>query len=223
VKRAFWDTDDTQVAEEWTAARSFGHEWRSEHRWQNEMDAISPRMSNGLARFARVDWADERPEHYGSNIHLLQESVIRFARWARYFDAAPPPDYEPPFFDLAWCLESTFAPPFPENAREIIGRSKNYIAKSIFWWFLKWEALRDDRQVELRELDPFEPLVLCFERGGRPFRHHGFLHIEHSLSFTYGYGFWPDKFAEKQATPLSELDLANSDQQVNARMRSPRA
>jgi len=32
------------------------------------------------------------------------------------------------------------------------------------------------------EPDPFSPLLKCFERGGRPHQHHGFLHIEHDNS-----------------------------------------
>jgi hypothetical protein len=123
----------------------------------------------------------------------------------------------PPFFDLAWCIDPDFEVILPSRLPELVEGVANYTAKAVIPWYLKWKSLLGSRQVELLEPDPFEPLLLCFERGGRPFLHHGFLEIDFG-AFPYGYGQWPDRFAERPATPLSEIDLTSIDTRTNARI-----
>lgn len=181
-----------------------------------------PRLVIALERLSQIDWTEVREDRYGSNLRLVRESAIRFARWARRIESCGC-DTSPPFFDLAACLAPGFVGPQDDRCAEINQRAKSYIAKRVIPWFLKWESLQDDREVELVEPDPFEPLILCFERSGRPFYHHGFVHIEHSLSFEYGYTAWPQSFWDKQATDLSTLDLSQIDEVVNSRFHSKRA
>lgn len=176
------------------------------------------RLVIALERLSRIGWAEEREDRYDSNLRLVRESAIRFARWARHFESSDC-DVSPPFFDLAGCLAPEFSGPYSENAAaEIVRSAKNYIAKRIIPWFLKWQSLREDREIEFLEPDPFEPLVLCFERGGRPFHHHGFMHIQHSMSFEYGYSAWPKSFWDKPATNVCDLNLSGIDLEVNSRL-----
>lgn len=162
-----------------------------------------------------IDWNIEQPEHYGSNIRLLKESAIRFARWTLHVDHVPE-QCSPPFFDLAECIAPDRTPPSPHD----VGMVTNTIAKRTLPWMYRWYwLLETERSIELKELDPFEPLLLCFQRGGRPHNHHGFLHIEHSISFPFGYGQWPESFSKKTSTPLFEIDLPQLDAELQERFK----
>ena len=92
----------------------------------------------------------------------------------------------------------------------------HYLISHVVPWYLKWQAMTEQHGLPSSELDPFEPLILCFQRGGRPYRYKGFMHIEHLSSFAFGYGQWPIEFASQPVTKTTDLDLDDLDLQFNA-------
>jgi hypothetical protein len=85
---------------------------------------------------------------------------------------------------------------------------------------LRWYSMLDSGFDNCPEPDPFAPLLTCFERGGRPHQHHGFLHIEHSISFNYGYGedAWPAGFARHAPLDITDAMLENWDVECRRRL-----
>lgn len=170
------------------------------------------RVNSAIDRLNRIDWEHEDPSRYASNLRLLGEAAVRFARWSLKVDGVDD-TRSAVFFDLAGCLY-----PHQDTLPYANPRINNGMARRVIPWFLKWEAVREFSEFEMREPDPFEPVLWCFERGGRPHTHHGFLHIEHSLSFAYGYGQWPSAFSSREPTKIADLNLDQVDRDFAARL-----
>ena len=86
---------------------------------------------------------------------------------------------------------------------------------------LSWYALLDSGYDCFLEPDPFAPLLYCYQRGGRPHQHHGFLHIEHSISFNYAYGSdaWPNGFLRQNPQDITDELLAAWDNEYVLRVK----
>lgn len=180
------------------------------------MTNLKSSLNRFSERIKHLDWNTEQSEHNGSNIRLLKESAIRFARWTLHLECMPE-SVSTPFYNIAECQ----APGLCPSSEFDIGTISNSIARTTLPWMHQWYWLLDTQgEIELKEPDPFEPLLLCFVRGGRPYHHDGFLHIEHSISFAYGYGKWLATFSEMIPTPLDEIDLLKIDTDFRERSSS---
>ncbi len=172
------------------------------------------RVAHTIERIERIQWQSEDTTRYGSNIRLLCESAIRFARWSQHVPNADD-TRSCVFFDLAGCLDPKCGTPEYSNPN-----IENWIALRVIPWILKWESLQEKTAVKIIEPDPFEPFLLCLERGGRPFTEHGFLHIEHSTSFPYGYGQWPDQFLIRTPADITDRWLDELDHKFSAKFNT---
>jgi hypothetical protein len=121
-----------------------------------------------LSRLQAIDWTGDFTvslSHARSRARLMREYLRRSAWWAQELDAA----MQWPFFDIAGLAAPQVEPPqdlaeqLETTIQSHIGRpSHRTIARSA----LRWAAARD-AGVPLPQLeDPFEPLLLLFERGG---------------------------------------------------------
>jgi hypothetical protein len=171
-------------------------------------------IAKTIAVLSAVEWSTEVEAHYLSNLRLLRESAVRFARWIVYAKSSKY-ELDAPFYDLCGALNQDIQSPaftVPDSAV--------YIAKKTIPWMLRWYSLLDSGFDVHPEPDPFAPLLLCFGRGGRPHQHHGFLHIEHSISFNYGYGedAWPAGFARRVPQDITSEMLETWDEEYSHRI-----
>ncbi|MFI5897397.1 hypothetical protein ACIA5D_45630 [Actinoplanes sp. NPDC051513] len=127
-------------------------------------------------RLSAIDW-ERRGDKTWSKAALLKEYFRRAARWAAAFDCDTPV----PFYDIAACVDPSIRA--SEGAVDDVldkvaagGRSIARIAP----FLLNWAALRATPGIDLPgELeDPFEPLILLFERGGGFHTENGQVNLE---------------------------------------------
>jgi hypothetical protein len=111
-------------------------------------------------RLSAVDWT-RRGDKTWSKAALLKEYFRRVARWADAYGCESPV----PFFDLAACVD----PGVRVDQRvvdDVLGRVEaggRNVAR-IVPYILRWAALSPGLPQGLE--DPFEPLMVLFERGG---------------------------------------------------------
>jgi hypothetical protein len=121
-----------------------------------------------LERLRAIRWNnwDAAFAHRWSRPKLWFEHLRRTACWAEAFDAAD----AWPFFDIAERVD-----PSVRAAPDIISELENYLAHNVGMPSIKqtcraavhWAALCADSRVELPDLgDPYEPILLMYERGG---------------------------------------------------------
>lgn len=173
-------------------------------------------VSDSIELLTGIDWSVDDEQRHGSNLRLVRESAVRFAHWIPHVE---PTDCDrlAPFFDIAACFDKSLAAP-DFTVPTIPNHFCHYLVSNVLPWFLKWQTLADKQPLPANELDPFEPLVLCFVRGGRPYNYKGFMHVEHCASFAFGYGQWPAKFCAESSTAISDIDLDEFDRKFNARL-----
>jgi hypothetical protein len=119
-------------------------------------------------RLAAVDW-DGDMERSRSRVALMGEFLRRSALWA---DALGSPRW--PFFDIASLID-----PSVRATDDLVARARtrtalqDAVVGDTVTWALHFAALRD-AAIPLPELpDPFEPLVVMYDRGGGFSRHTG--------------------------------------------------
>ncbi|MCX4845080.1 hypothetical protein [Streptomyces sp. NBC_00893] len=122
-----------------------------------------------LERLRAVDWYgdwDTAYSHSRSRALLMREYLRRAALWAQAYGA----EEEWPFFDVTEFVDPAFRP-----APEVESELEDYVAHNVGTpstaracrGAVRWAALRAEGKVALPELpDPYEPLLLMFERGG---------------------------------------------------------
>jgi hypothetical protein len=132
-----------------------------------------------LARLQAVDWNGSSGfEHRRSRVRLMAEYLRRAALWAQALDATD----EWPFFDIADHLAPAVHTP-EDEAKDLEVLIHNHIgwptvdqtARAI----LRWAALKDS-EVPLPPGmdDPYEPLLLMFDRGGAWTTEAGFIDVD---------------------------------------------
>jgi hypothetical protein len=132
-----------------------------------------------LARLQAVDWkGDTGFDHRRSRVRLMAEYLRRAAIWAQALDATD----EWPFFDIAAYVDpSVHAPADQAKALEVL------INRGIGWdsvqtaarAALRWAVLLDANVTLPPGLeDPFEPLLLMFDRGGAWTTEAGFIDVD---------------------------------------------
>ncbi len=133
-----------------------------------------------LSRLLAVDWESDFMIQLGfarSRGGLMQEYLRRAAWWAQGLDATG----KWPFFDIAALLAPELHSP-PELAEQLETMIRNRVG-----WpsvdvscraALRWAAVLDARIPLPPQLeDPFEPLLLMFDRGGGFTTEHGFIDL----------------------------------------------
>jgi hypothetical protein len=132
-----------------------------------------------LARLQAVDWkGDSGFDHRRSRVRLMAEYLRRAALWAQALDATD----EWPFFDIAAHVDPSVQVP-ADQAKDL----EVLIDRGIGWpsvetaarAALRWAALLDAAIPLPPGLeDPFEPLLLMFDRGGAWTTEAGFIDVD---------------------------------------------
>lgn len=161
-------------------------------------------------RLSAIDW-ERRGDKTWSKAALLKEYFRRAAQWAAAYDC----DTSVPFYDIAACVDPSVRAG-QDAVHDVLerveagGRNVARIAPVI----LHWAALRATPGVDLPgELeDPFEPLILLFERGGGFHTENGEVDLEWKSVRMAG---WRDRaddppMAGFAADALDEIDRAGS-------------
>ncbi|MFI1993936.1 hypothetical protein [Actinoplanes sp. NPDC020271] len=117
------------------------------------------------ARLGAINW-DRHGDKAWSKAVLLKEYFRRAARWAAAYGCDSPV----PFFDIAACVDSTVRADrhlIDDVVADANTRGSRSV-KRLLPFILHWSAIRPTLDADLlqRLEDPFEPLILLFERGG---------------------------------------------------------
>src|SRR4051794_36543569 len=128
-------------------------------------------------RLESVEW-EGHDLHTFSRLLLLDEYLRRAALWASTLGC--PEKW--PFFDIAACVDpSVRADPrlVQETEARLDEAGASWYAQEIAPWMLHWAELKSRGDIALPDLDdPFEPLLIMFERGGGFYSEHGFLTVD---------------------------------------------
>jgi hypothetical protein len=132
-----------------------------------------------LARLQAVDWnGGSGFEHRRSRVRLMAEYLRRAALWAQALNATG----EWPFFDITAHLAPAIQAP-EDEAKDLEVLIYNHIGWSTVdrtaRAILRWAAVKDAK-VPLPEGldDPYEPLLLMFDRGGAWTTEAGFIDVD---------------------------------------------
>jgi len=118
-------------------------------------------------RLRAIDWGDDGAafRHAHSRALLMREYLRRAALWAQEYGAEQPW----PFFDIAERLDATITTP-PDVAAELEQLLQSLAPASLRTTCrgaVRWPALLAAHRGLPAELpDPYEPLLLMYERGG---------------------------------------------------------
>jgi hypothetical protein len=131
-----------------------------------------------LARLSAVDWDRVAFDRRESRVALMREYLRRAALWARELDAAS----AWPFFDIAALIAPDLQP-----LQELTEELETLIYERVGWpsvqtccrAALRWATLLDSGYPIPAGLpEPYEPLLLLFERGGEFYTEHGFIELD---------------------------------------------
>lgn len=168
------------------------------------------RAARMLARLQAVNWHNEDAfECRKSRSSLMREYLRRAAWWAQALHAVD----EWPFFDVvAHIAPSVHVDPSQVEALE------GLIRGNIAWKpveisvraAVRWATMLDAPGVDLPALDdPFDPLLMMYERGGGFITEHGF--IELGLA-SVRIGGWHDHLSADPIIPLDPAVLDSLDE-----------
>jgi hypothetical protein len=124
------------------------------------------------ARLAAVDW-ERRGDKSWSKAALFKEYLRRLAGWAGAYDC----EARTPFFDLAACVDpgATVDQAVLTNVLTMV-EDGGWDVTHVVPFVLRWAALSVPLPRGLE--DPFEPLVVLFERGGGFHTENGEVNLE---------------------------------------------
>lgn len=139
------------------------------------------RVNAALERLLKIEWAyiEGRDK---SQLKLMTQYLGRAALWTDRLKS----DGSWPFYDIGDYLAPDIHVPeeFSQRLKNYSdylvsqGRYRNSRPKLVCEWYLRWEAIRETGRASKYELpDPYEPLVLMFERGGSFTTEHGFIEL----------------------------------------------
>lgn len=161
-----------------------------------------------LARLLAVNWKDDRAfDHRSARMRLMREFLRRSAWWAQHYAA---PDAWP-FYDIADCVA-----PGVTVSEDLSVRLEELVRTQIGWpaaavccrAALHWSAVLDAGARPDGGEDPYEPLLLFFERGGLFTTESGFIEV-------YGGSVrlrpWPE-YLDKKPADISPAALAALDE-----------
>lgn len=160
-----------------------------------------------LSRLLAVKWDDDEAafEHQSSRGRLTQEYLRRAALWARALGA----EDGWPFFDIAAGVEPGVRAD-PALVEQLIGNSGYALGhptvRLVAEGALHWAALGDLPRQRFADLDdPYEPMLVLFERGGGFITANGFVELD--------YGAVPIRtLAERVAQEAKPIDTVTLDE-----------
>ncbi|ATZ25232.1 hypothetical protein SLAV_16910 [Streptomyces lavendulae subsp. lavendulae] len=172
-----------------------------------------------VQRISSIDWraAEEGFEHGTSSARLMREHLRRMAVWVRELQKAQPaaPFFDVaqsdrwPFFDLARYVEPSARPdsePAAALGAFLSEHASSPLTGRTCRAALTWASLSPRSLAGFDGLpDPFEPLLLVFERSGAFWIENGFIDF---VASRVRLGSWEDHVA---AEPLLSLDGAALD------------
>jgi hypothetical protein len=163
-----------------------------------------------LARLQALNWHDEDAfEYRKSRTMLMREYLRRAAWWAQELHATD----EWPFFDIAAHIAPSvhISPCHIEELEDLeVGKlGLGPVATSVYA-AVRWATMLDTPGVDLPALDdPFEPLVMTYERGGGFYTKNGF--IELNLA-AVPIRSWRDHLSSDRIIPLDPAVLDSFDE-----------
>jgi hypothetical protein len=159
-----------------------------------------------LARLKGVDWEPAFSvslAHARSRAKLMHEYLRRAALWAEELGGTT----KWPFFDIAgsWAPDVDVPAEFAEELEKLIGPRINSWDANPSWAALRWAAMLDAGvSVPAHLDDPFEPLLLLFERGGGQTIEAGFIDLGGSSVLQKT---WQDHLSTEPVTALDPATL----------------
>lgn len=142
------------------------------------MSDSNPKTEALSRRLERVSWRVDT-SHLRSNVTLMREYLRRAALWAEELGCTE----AWPFADFTDYIAPAQSPPkesFERLENKLAAVSINLWMKKTCLWALKWASLDEAVRRSWADLpDPFEPLLLFYERGGRFYQEHGYIYVEH--------------------------------------------
>lgn len=161
-----------------------------------------------IGRITTVDWQLE-PQKAESHLHLTLEYFRRTALWANALECTN----EWPFFDVAKHVspsERVSLEQVERIRRHLEQFAIGFLLRGILEWSLHWAKVKNTTVAKLGFPDPYEPMLIVYERGGTIYPEHG-----HQIDISRRKGFlkrtW-DYYIEKPSyvlldkTILDELD-----------------
>ncbi|MBU2667450.1 hypothetical protein KOI35_28455 [Actinoplanes bogorensis] len=154
-------------------------------------------------RLEAVDW-ERHGDKAWSKAALLKEYFRRAALWAEAYGC----DSHVPFFDIAACVD-----PDVRADQDVVD---DVVAKvspggrtvvRIVPYILHWAALGARPDIDLP--DPYEPLLLLFERDGGFHTEHGEVNLEYKSVRMAG---WRDRAGDPPMVSFADADLDEIDQ-----------
>ncbi|MFG2842795.1 hypothetical protein ACGF12_06415 [Kitasatospora sp. NPDC048296] len=160
-----------------------------------------------MDRLAAINWTHRagHDAHAGSRSRLMVEYLRRAALWAEVLGG--PPRW--PYFDIAGALapEVRVDPATAERLEKYVeehvdGVSAVFVCRAA----VRWATLRNTPGVQLPVLpDPFEPLLLMYERGGEVL-------YDDSWAFNFGIRrvqikLWREHLSAEPATAVDPATL----------------
>lgn len=154
-----------------------------------------------------IDWSEQKAalSFAYSRAALMREHLRRSALWADRYGAAK----EWPFFDIAAYVDPAVRA--PEGLMDTFGGFLDRhvglpMAYDMCQAAVQWAALLERSEVSRPPLqDPFEPLILLFERGG------GFATESRAVDFWVTMVRWGSLESRLSVEPVVELDAATLD------------
>ncbi|MGW6285494.1 hypothetical protein [Streptomyces sp. NPDC055107] len=164
-------------------------------------------------RISAINWQEEELSfvHGPSRAKLMREYLRRAALWVQElekknpipaFGAGQPEGW--PFIDIAYRIDSSVSP-----SAELAARLCDFLSEHasapltgrICRYALSWASLPDGVLSEFPDLpDPFEPLIILFERGGGFWIENGFIDF---VGYRVRLSCWQEHLDRQ---PLSSLD-----------------
>ena len=164
-------------------------------------------VDRGIERIKAINW-ELNDSRTASHIALFREYLRRASLWAKALGCTD----EWPFFDVAAQIDPSLRA--DEAKVELLKRHLTQFRlfrpiKRTCEWFVHWAVVKDRPEVTKFALpDPYDPLILMYERGGDFYAEHGFFYFSVG-SFPIGnwsqyYSLSPNIVLDEQV--LDQLD-----------------
>jgi hypothetical protein len=175
-------------------------------------------LEHARERVKSINWEWKSDYKAGSSKLLLMEFLRRAALWAEVFNLIDVPGTGWPLLDYAAYVDSSLKinednDDFDELSAQaeelLVDGSPSFYTKRVCVYFVHWALVKNKIEVTKYNLpDPYEPLIVLYERGCRFQRDHTGVWEYHNTS-----GF-PVRSAiyYLSSEPIIELDEASLDQ-----------
>lgn len=134
------------------------------------------KVDRTIERIKAIDW---KPNNLRATSHiaLLKEYLRRASLWAKALDCTD----KWPFFDVAAQIDPSLRSDeakVEEVERHLAPFPVSLTVRRLCEWFVHWAVVKNSPEVTKIALpDPYEPLILLYERGGNFHFEQGFFHF----------------------------------------------